>query len=63
MNKSNWKDRNQTKKINKDEEKKCKTKHYDILKTTKLFMLGIFNKPYKIPNEHQNTLCQIIKRF
>ncbi|RZB57695.1 Disease resistance protein RPS6 [Glycine soja] len=25
--------------------------------------VGIFNKPYKIPNEHQNTLRQIIKRF
>jgi len=26
-------------------------------------LVGIFNKPYKIPNEHHNTLCQIIKRF
>ena len=25
--------------------------------------VGIFNKSYKIPNEHQNTLHQIIKRF
>ena len=34
--------------------------------TKKMFSLApvrIFNKPYKIPNEHHNTLRPIIKRF
>ena len=30
---------------------------------TEVHYVGIFNKPYEISNEHQNTLREIIKRF
>ncbi|RZB91235.1 E3 ubiquitin-protein ligase RGLG4 [Glycine soja] len=35
----------------------------EVLACYQKIVLGIFNKPYKIPNEHHNTLRQIIKRY